>query len=164
MRVVGKVVLMLVIFGMALLPTIGMIVLLFYEQQAFEFSMLIPFGLTALGLCSTLFHAKTISFYKAIQQDIMLPKPNNLLLGLNLGFATVLLLVTLLFIYVVFLQNPFELSDSDIPQAIFFIGLPGLLGIILFLEFFYIKRKLNLNKEKEVLYEIENIKGNSDRH
>ena len=53
-----------------------------------------------------------------LQKEELLPKPSNLLMGLNLGFATSLLLVALLFIYIVFIQSPFELSDSDMLEII----------------------------------------------
>ena len=48
------------------------------------------------------------------------------------------------------------------PLASVIIATPFLLGAVLFAEVFYMRRKLNENKEKEILSEIDEIKGDGN--
>lgn len=161
MRVFAKVFLTIIVLVICLIPSIGMSSIIFSEDQRFEFTMLFPYGITLLGFCSVIFHLKTVRFYRSLQRGKLLEKPNNLLLGLNLGFAASMLLLAFLFIYILFIQYPTTVLDTEISLAIIFIAIPFLLGGILFAETFYMRKKINENKEKEVLSEINNIKGDA---
>ena len=160
-KVIAKILLLLIVFVVGILPSFGMIFFVFSESQPFEFTMLIPFGITALGICSAIFHGKTVGFYKNLAKDRILKRPSHLYWGLNLGFASVNLMFALLFGYLIFFKYPASVSLSDDP-VILLIIVPLFLGSILILEAFYMKKKLSENKEKEALSEIDNIKGNTE--
>jgi len=160
-KVIAKIILLLIVLVVSLLPAFGILFLVLMENQRFDFTMLIPFGITVLGICSTIFHVKTVSFYKNLSQDRLLKKPSSLFLGLNFGFAAVNILFGLLFTYLLYFKYPASIVLSDDP-IILLVVVPIFLGCILFLEAFYMKRKLDENKEKMVISEIQDIKGNTN--
>lgn len=160
-KLIAKITLLLVALIVGLFPSLVVIFSVFMEDQRFEPSMLIAFGFSILGICSTIFHGKTVSFYKNLYRDEILKRPDNLFLGLNLGFAASNILFGLFFLYLLYFRFPE--SNSSIDDSInLIIAIPVLLGSLLFAETFYMRKKLNDNKEKVALSEIENIKGNPE--
>lgn len=161
MKLVLKIFLCVFVFGAAFFPGVLIAILLWSENQRFEWTMLIPVGLSVMGFCSLIFHVKTVKLYRLWEADKLFPKPNSLLWGLNLGYAGALVLLGLWFVYLIFIRYGSSAGGGteEFLIILLVIGVPIFLGALLFMEAFLITRKLEQNKAKEVLLEIDNIKG-----
>lgn len=163
MRLILKIVLLIIVLFAALFPATAMVGILFAESNLrFEWSMLIPFGLSILGILSFIFHIKTISIYKLLDKKVLLPKPNKVFWGLNLAYAASLLLLALLFVYMIIQTSGLQPRETQLVYFSILVGIPTFLGSILFFEAYFINEKLKENKSRALFMEIENIKGDSE--
>lgn len=165
MRVALKIILLTIILVVALIPGFGIITILFTESLNFEWTMLVPFGLSILGILSFIYHIKTVSIYKLLDKKVMLPKPNKLFWGLNLAFGASLLLIAIWFLYLIVQTfGNLQLRNQELTYFFGFVGVPLLLGGIIFFEAYYTNEKLKQNKITKTLLDIDNIKGESDKN
>ena len=114
MQIALKIVLTLVVLVLALLPTFSILILVFTEENfRFELTMLIPFGITVLGLGSFIFHIKTLRFYQQNNELVIYKNPNKIFWGLNLGYAAALVLLAIWVVYIIVRTYSVAFSTTD---------------------------------------------------
>lgn len=162
MKLVLKIILCLIVLVATVAPGALLFNLLWDQDRSFEPEMLILFGLVVLGICSLVYHIKTVQLYKLWEKNRIFSKPDSMLWGLNLGYAGALILWSLFIVYVIFVRNGSTIRGEEALIAFIVIGLPVLLGILLLAEAYFINQKLEQNKARKVLLEIDDIKGDTN--
>ena len=163
MRVALKIILIIIILIVALVPAYGIVSLVFRQSIRFDFSMLLPVGLSILGISSFIYHIKTVNFYKLLDKNVLLPKPNKIFWGLNLAFAASLILLAIWFLYLIMQSyGDLQLMRYELGYFFGFVGVPFMLGGIIFFEAYYTNNKIKQNKALVIFLEIDNIKGDSE--
>lgn len=151
-----KIILLVVVVPLALFPGGLISYILMFEQPKFEATMWIPIGLTALGMCSFIFHFKTKRFYRLIAKEETLPTIDPLLWVLDLAFGIAYLVLSFYFVY---LMYAFPTKKRTL--ILLLVILPMFLaGVWTIVEAVYLHKLIRLHKHAHRHSEIEDIKGN----
>ncbi|OBX26215.1 hypothetical protein LX77_02404 [Gelidibacter algens] len=153
---IQKIILLVLIVPLALFPGGLISYFLLFEKPEFENTMWIPIGMTALGLCSFMFHFKTKMFYKLLKKKADLPKIDPLFWLLDIAFGIVYILISFYLVYLMYIlpvrQNAFRLLLYIIPLFI--------AGLWTVFEAFYLHNLIQIHKFAHRHAEIDDIKGN----
>lgn len=152
-----KVILLVLIVPLTLFPGGLILYILLYQQPNFEMGMWIPIGLSILGICSFIFHFRTIRFYKLLKKNQELPIVDPLLWILDILFGFAYMAVSCYVIYLIFLVQ----SRHPIKVLLIFIIPMLLTGLWTIIEAVYLYKLIQIHKFSNRQAEIENIRGNS---
>lgn len=152
-----KIILLVVVVPLALFPGGLISYILMFEEPKFETSMWIPIGLTALGVCSFIFHFKTKRFYRLLKKEETLPGVDPLLWILDIAFGIAYMLLSFYFIY---LMYAFPTKKSTLILLIVILPM-FIAGAWTIFEAFYLKKLISIHTYAHRHSEIENIKGNA---
>jgi hypothetical protein len=152
---IQKIILLVLIVPLTLFPGGLISYLLLFETPEFQNTMWIPIGMTALGLCSFMFHYKTKMFYKLLKKQAVIPQVDPLFWVLDIIFGIVYILISFYLVYLIYTfpvtQHAFKLLFYVIPLFI--------AGLWTVFEAFYLYRLIQIHKFAHRNAEIDDIKG-----
>jgi len=160
MGYIQKMVLLVLTVPFTLIPGGLITYLVGFENATFEYSMLIPVAMTALGTCAFIFHLKTKTFYKFYKKDLPMPKVEPLFWFLTISFGISFIVVSS---YIFYRMTTMQLTRNvdDMMWQILAVCSPMFVfGIWTVVEAFYLHKLVIENKNKTRHYEIDDIKGN----
>ncbi len=152
---IQKIILIILTVPFALFPGGLIAYVLLYEAPRFEYSMLIPIGMTFFGICSFYFHLKTKSFYRLYKAQLPMPKVEPIFWFICISFGMSFVVVSSFLHYT--LANVANPSDNyvvlifSIPMFVF--------GVWTVVEAFYLYKLVKENQTKTRISEIDEIKG-----
>lgn len=163
MRLALKIILLVVIILVSFISGALMFYVLFIAKEKFELSMLTVIGLSFLGFLSSWFHIKTIKLYKLDKRNELLPRPSKEFRVFNIAFAVGLFLFSSWVFYMSFIRYRNALSNDSAQEILLFTFLivPALIASFIIYELYYLNRMLKKNRERKLILEIDDIKGNS---
>lgn len=142
------------IIPLSLLPGGFVTYILLFQPVPFEYSMLIPFGITALGICSLIFQNKTRVFYQVMVNND-LPQIDAVLWFLNVAFGLSYIGIA---VYISYLFYEFAPKKDYIIWLL--ISLPLIIsGSWILLEAFYLQKLIKIHRYANRNSEIQDIKG-----
>ena len=164
MRIVLKVILLLLIIGLGLLFGGVIVYIVFIEGVDFEMSMLYSIGLSVLAFLSAWFHIITVKHYKLDTLDQILPRPSKLFWTTNIGFSGALILLSGYAFYISYMMygETGRMSGSQGMVLILYMSIPLIIGAFILVESYYLRHLLKKNKDRQLILEIDDIKGNQD--
>ncbi|WP_299398285.1 hypothetical protein [uncultured Gelidibacter sp.] len=154
---IQKIMLLFVVVPLALFPGGLISYVLLFEKLTFEYTMWIPIGMTAFGVCSFIFHFKTKSFYKLLKQQSAIPTVEPLFWVLDIAFGIIYLGMSL---YLIYLMSSLG-NWSEYAIILAFIIPLFITGIWTLLEAFYLNKMIQIHKFANRHAEIEEIKGDA---
>lgn len=152
---IQKILLLVLIVPLTLFPGGLITYFLLYEQPPLEVVTLIPIGLSVLGVCSFIFHYKTLKFYKLIRAEKHLPNVEPLLWILDILFGVVYIFISSYLMYLVFLvqsRHTFKILLLFIIPMIF-------IGLWTVIEAVYLYKMVKIHKFSNRHVEIDEISG-----
>ena len=165
MRVVLKIVLLVVIMAIALFFGGVLLYVAINGRIRFDISFFVLSGLCVIGLLSAWFHIKTVKIYRLDSEGKLLPKPSKVFWAFNIGNAGALIFLSGWIFYLAFLSfgGGMRVNTSEDIVFLLFLTVPVLVGGFILFESFVIKKLLKKNKERQLILEIDNIKGDQER-
>lgn len=154
-----KVILLVLVVPLTLFPGGLILYMLLYEQPNFEMGMWIPIGLSILGICSFIFHFRTLGFYKLIKRNGKLPVVDPLLWILDILFGVTYMAISGYIIYLIYLVQ----SRHPLQVLLLFVIPMLLMGLWTVIEAIYLHKLIQIHKFSNRQAEIEDIKGVRDK-
>lgn len=151
-----KIMLLVVVVPLALFPGALISYILMFKQLKFEALMWLPMGLTALGICSFIFHFKTKKVYRLLKKKEALPMISPFLWLLNIAFGIAHLVLSLYFLYIMYTVP----TNKDSIVLLIVILPMFTAGAWTLFEAFYLHKLISVHKYVHRHSEIEDIKGN----
>lgn len=154
-----KIVLLVLSFALTSLAIALMYTVIIVENNAFEYSMLIPLSMIPTGILSVIYHIKTLKHYSLnfVYKGF---KDGILWIG-NLLFAGAILTMTFFFLYAISRIEQ-ENFGKELIYILIFSLITFSLGVILILEERVLYKKLNILKEQSRINRIDDISGYKD--
>lgn len=146
-----------IVFALAII--FGFYIVVFEENNRFEYEMLILLVLAVFAILSFVFHLKTLKFYKIktlLYLNFEKDKPFWLLNGV---FALSLFILAVFFLYQFSRVFSGEFTMNDKMPFIILIVIPIVLCIWLFLDARFLYRNYKMLQAKAAINTIDDIKG-----
>ena len=157
---IQKILLTVVSIAIALLMAFGFYVVIFEENNKFEYEMLILVALAIFGALSFVFHIKTLKFYKTKSLLYLNFKKDKPFWVFNIAFILSLLLLSLFFAYQYYkiIENGPSFK-SDFWPFLIVIFLPLIISAWLFFDARYLYQNYKNLEAKATFNTIDDIKG-----
>ena len=152
---IQKILLLVLLVPLTFFPGGLIIYILFYEQLKFEMLMWVPVGLSLLGICSFIFHLKTLKIYKLYETDNVLPRVESLLWILDVLYGLSSIFVSGSLIYFIFSISPVK----GINGLFLFILPMFIVGLWTLVEVVYLYNLIRIHKSALRQAAIDNIRG-----
>jgi uncharacterized membrane protein len=154
---IQKILLTIVSIVIALTMAFGFYVVIFEENNKFEYNMLILLALAVFGVLSFVFHIKTIGFYKHKNLESLNYNSGKPFWVFNLAFVGSLFFLACFFLYLLNKMN--EQANTELLPFLIFITVPILVGVWLLLDARYLYRNHKILEAKAAFNTIDDIKG-----
>ena len=138
---------------------------IFVREEKFEMEMLIVLGVSILGFLSSWFQIKTVKLYHLDKQGKVLPIPSKKFWTFNIAFAGALIALFGWTFYSTFIRfnSEITINSPELARVLFVFLIPVSIGGFIFFESYYLKQMLKKNKERKLILEIDNIKGEQEK-
>lgn len=154
---IQKIILTVVSIAIALTMAFGFYVVIFEENNKFEYEMLILVALAVFGALSFVFHIKTIGFYKRKQLENLNYDSGKPFWIFNLAFIASLFFLACFFMYLLSRMN--EQANTELLPIMILIITPILIGVWLLLDARFLFNNYKTLQAKAAFNTIDDIKG-----
>jgi len=154
---IQKIVLTVISIVIALTMVFGLYVVLFEENNRFEYEMLILVVLAVFGTLSFVFHIKTMGFYKHKKLENLNYEKGKPFWIFNLAFIGSLFFLACFFVYL--LNRVSEQGKTELLPFVILIGIPILVGVWLLLDARFLFNNYKMLQARSAFNTIDDIKG-----